>query len=849
MGLEQYRRKRDFTKTPEPSGRAANEEPRRDGALSFVIQKHAARRLHYDFRLELGGVLKSWAIPKGPSLDPGEKRLAVHVEDHPLEYGGFEGVIPEGQYGGGTVLLWDRGRWIPEDPDPASAYEKGHLKFRLAGKKLTGGWALVRMGGRAAREGRDNWLLIKERDAAARPDSGDAITEERPESVETGRDMGAIARDADRVWDSAAGEITPPRPALAMRDIPHAAPGPLPRRIAPQLATAATKPPVGEDWLHEIKFDGYRILARLDSGAVRLFSRNGLDWTARFPEIAAALVALPARQALLDGEAVALDEDGRSSFSALQRALSEGKTAPLVYFAFDLLYLDGYDLRDAAIEARKDALAVLIEKGGEPNLRYSDHQEGRGGEFFEHACQFSLEGILSKRRGEPYRAGRSRSWLKVKCGTRQEFVIIGFTDPKGGRAGFGALVLGYYDDGGTLRYAGRAGTGYDEKILTALRRRLDRLVIDKRPVETLPKGSTTRDIHWVRPTLVAEFRFAEWTRDEVLRHAVFLGLREDKPAREVRRDPASSAASAASPPRRAKAATAIAGIRLTNPAKVLYPEDGITKSEIAAYYEQVARHALPHLTNRPLAILRCPEGRAAECFFQKHVSAGMPASIHHIEIAEEKRRETALYIADLAGLAALVQLGVLEIHPWGSTVRRIEHPDRLTFDLDPGEGVAWDAMIEAAFAVRTALDALGLQSFVKTTGGKGLHVVVPIAPRLAWPEAKAFAKAVAEALVAAAPERYTATLSKRARGGRIFIDYLRNGRGATAIGAFSTRARAHATVSVPLSWKEVESGVRSDQFTIRDLPQRLADLRSDPWEGFFALKQSVSAAARRALHL
>jgi bifunctional non-homologous end joining protein LigD len=882
--LSEYRRKRDFSKTPEPAGAAAK-KPHADGP-SFVIQKHAATRLHYDFRLELDGVLKSWAIPKGPSLDPREKRLAVHVEDHPLDYGGFEGVIPEGQYGGGTVLLWDHGTWQPLDDDPQAALRKGSLKFTLDGEKLHGKWALVRMGGKAAGDKHENWLLIKEKDEVARPGSGAAVVDENPLSVASGRAMETIAAHADRVWDSRAGErpaankttaTRKPKPAKSKPATaePIAPPGgrkaKLPATPRPQLATLVDSAPHGEGWVHEIKFDGYRILARLARGKVTLISRNGLDWTERFPETAAALATLPADAAVIDGEVVALAANGHSSFAALQQALSEGETGELIYYCFDLLYLGDRDLTALPLVERKATLQRLVADAPKDLVRYSDHQDARGPEFFQHACSLALEGIVSKQRNAPYTPGRSRSWLKIKCGNREEFVIIGFSDPGGSRKGFGSLLLGYHDRDGTLRYAGRVGTGFDHAMLGELRKTLDRLARKTRPVAAMPKSAAVRDVHWVEPKLVAEIGFTEWTEDGVLRHPTFIGLRADKPAREVVRETPQSlavAGASAEAPKPAKAkpakaasrqtrhavpasrstnngVTTIAGITLSKQDKVLYPESGITKLDLARYYEAVADYALPHLANRPLSLVRCPEGHTGECFFQKHESAGMPASIHHVEIEEKSGTFKTLYIKDLAGLIGLVQIGVLEIHPWGSTVKRVEQPDRLTFDLDPDVGLRWEHIVEGALAVRALLDELGLRSFLKTTGGKGMHVVVPVTPKLPWDEAKQFTKRVTEMLVAAAPERYTATLAKKARQGKIFVDYLRNGRGATAVGAFSTRARAGATVSTPIDWAELEAGTRSDAFTIRNLPDRLAKLRPDPWKDFLTTKQTITAAMRK----
>jgi bifunctional non-homologous end joining protein LigD len=905
MALEQYQRKRDFRQTPEPAG-TVRRRNKPAAALSFVVQKHAASRLHYDFRLELGGVLLSWAVPKGPSLDPGEKRLAVHVEDHPIEYGGFEGVIPKGQYGGGTVLLWDRGTWTPEGPDPEAAYRKGSLKFTLEGQKLHGKWALVRMGGKAAKakgaDGHENWLLIKERDAAALPDSGSALVDDQPLSVASGRPMAAIAADRDRVWESGKGEVAgdPPaaaepekKPARATKPIAGARRAAMPEALVPQLAIPADQPPDGPEWLHEIKHDGYRLLARIAPGAVRLSTRSGLDWTLRFPSLAGALAALPLDTALIDGELVALAADGTTSFGELQDAIARGDTSGLVFFAFDLLYRDGYDLTGAALEDRKAALAAVVTPDSGGMVRYSDHQVGRGPDFFRHACRYDLEGTIAKRRDRPYRPGRSSDWRKIKCHNSDEFVMIGFTDPSGARHGFGALLLGYHDRQGRLRYAGRVGTGFNDAQLADLRARLDASARSAPPV-ALPKGVSAKGVHWTEPLLVAEVRYADWTADGMLRHPAFQGLREDKSSAEVVYDPPGTTSSphppiavAMGPPlsrgagegkkgragakplariagegargqsptagEGAAASTApardgsigFAGVRLTNPDRVLYPDRGITKLALAQYYAAVADWALPHLAGRPLSLVRCPEGYDKECFYQKHISSGVPDSIGRVEITEKSVTRTYLVIENLAGLVAVVQMGVLEIHPWGSTAERLETPDRITFDLDPDVGLPWTRVGAAAIEMREALAGIGLQSFAKTTGGKGLHVVVPVSPKLGWDAIKEFARWVAERFVRAYPERYTANMAKRARTGRIFIDYLRNGRGATAIGAYSARARAGAPVATPLSWDEVERGVAPDAFTVPNLPDRLARLQSDPWADMPKLRQSIAARVRR----
>ena len=905
MALEEYNRKRDFRRTPEPAGRVRKQpaaEP-----LSFVVQKHAARRLHYDFRLELNGVLLSWAIPKGPSLDPGEKRLAVHVEDHPLDYGGFEGIIPKGQYGGGTVLLWDRGVWIPEGPNPEEAYRKGALKFRLEGEKLHGNWALVRMGGRAAGERRENWLLIKERDEVALPGSDAALVEENPLSVATGRSMDQIAEDRDRVWDSQKGEVPgdrPPKTKAAKKTAFEPPAGArkraMPDFITPQLATLVEEAPEGDAWLHEIKYDGYRILARLEKGKARLLTRNALDWTGKFPALARAMAALPVENAIIDGELVALAADGTTNFADLQDRIATGRTDDLVFFAFDLLYRDGYDLTGAVLEDRKVALAEIVPRDTAGMIRYSDHQQGHGVEFYRQACRYEVEGTVAKRRDRPYRPGRSTDWLKIKCLNSDEFVIVGFTDPERSRQGFGALLLGYYDPDGTLRYAGRVGTGFNTAKLTELRSRFD-AIEQAKPSVSLPKGVSKKGVHWTKPRLVAEVRYSRITADKILRHASFQGLREDKSPEEVLYDPAKLGKAGAVPasplpsPSRASAegkskgqaekgskakptraevksskkakakpqispperrvgtvsardgSIEFAGVRLTHPDRVLYPEQGITKLTLAEYYAAIADWALPHIAHRPLTLVRCPEGQGKECFYQKHLGPGVPGVIGGVEIPEKSGSETYPVIDNLAGLIALVQMSVLEIHLWGSTVKKLETPDRIVFDLDPDVGLPWERVTEAAIEMREALLGIGLQSFPKTTGGKGLHVVVPVAPKLDWDAIKEFAKWVAERFVKAYPDRFTSNMAKRARTGRIFIDYLRNGRGATAIAPYSARARPGAPVATPLFWEEVEKGVKPDAFTVATVPERLKKVKSDPWAEIGKVRQSISARVRKEI--
>jgi bifunctional non-homologous end joining protein LigD len=869
MALEEYRRKRDFRKTPEPAGTVSPHETTGQG-LSFVIQKHAARRLHYDFRLELDGVLKSWAVPKGPSLDPGEKRLAVHVEDHPLDYGAFEGVIPEGEYGGGTVMLWDRGIWVPLNSDPEAAYSKGSLKFTLQGEKLRGNWALVRMGGKAANERHENWLLIKERDEEAVPQSSDAVVADNPFSVASGRSMDAIAADRDWVWHSNRDDNEKPTvQIIALQDIPGARKRRMPDKLQPQLATVATQAPDGPEWLHEIKYDGYRLLARIEDGKVRLITRGGLDWTAKFPALAARLSQLPLASALIDGELVHLEPEGTTSFSSLQDAISGGRTDTLNFFAFDLLYRDTWDLTGAALEDRKTALAEIISPQSQGMLRYSDHQVGQGSAFFARACNYELEGIVSKRRTEPYRPGRGRSWLKIKCRNREEFVVVGFTDPEGSREGFGALLVGYYDPLDELRYAGRVGTGFNTAQLLELHRQLQSLARPD-PTVTLPKGVSRKGVHWIEPRLVAEVEFADWTADAILRQASFQGLREDKDPREVVYDPKTRAAvePAAAPnpkktsarvkqptsektgtekPQRARdESLMLEGVRLTHPDRILYPGTNLTKLDVAGYYTESRDWILPELAGRLLTLVRSP-AVGKKTFYQKHIGGEAPQAIKRFDLDGREEPEIYPYIEDLPGLIGLVQMGVLEIHPWGSRVDKLESPDRVTMDLDPDEDLPWRRVTEAAIDVRDALAGIGLKSFAKTTGGKGLHVVIPLTPKLDWDQVKAFAKWIADSFVAQRPDDFTANMAKRARHGRIYIDYLRNGRGATAVGAYIPRARPGAPVSTPLFWEEVERGVMPHEFTVETVPKRLASLPSKPWAEIGKIRQTISAAVRRQI--
>jgi bifunctional non-homologous end joining protein LigD len=825
VGLGEYHRKRDFAVTPEPKGAA-----RAGNGRSFVIQKHAATRLHYDFRLEHGGVLWSWAVPKGPSYDPKEKRLAVHVEDHPLDYGDFEGVIPKGQYGGGSVVVWDRGTWDPLG-DPAKMLKKGHIEFELAGEKCTGRWHLVRTG--PPKEGHENWLLFKAKDDAADPARD--VVEDSPRSVKTGRSIEEVAADKDRVWSSKEGEKRRPKVrAVDVSGVTGAEEAAFPDRLAPELCTLVTEVPAGDGWIHEIKLDGYRAMIRVDRGKATIYSRNDNDWTKAYAPIAAHAASLACKQAWIDGEVVIFREDGTSDFQALQNALGAGRTDKLVFQAFDLPFLDGTDLRGATVLERKRVLAELLGRGPSGPIQLLDHVQGHGDAFFAQACKHRLEGTIAKRAASPYRSTRTKDWLKIKCVSREDFVIGGFTAPKGARKGVGALLIGTWD-GGRLRYAGKVGTGFTETTIRQLVARLGPLVSDECPFSPTPPGAKLAT--WVRPELVAAVQFGERTSDGILRHPSFKGLREDTTVE----------ATAEAPPRpeikrvqgRKGGAEALVGaVRITNPDRVLWKDTGVTKAELAAYYAAFADQVLPHVANRPLSLFRCPAGidpaapvRGPKgCFFQKHASAGMPDGLHTVDVGED---EPYVWIDSVEGLLGLVQLGVLEIHPWGSRVDDLERPDRLIFDLDPDAGLAWERVAEAALAVRARLDALGLASWVKTTGGKGLHVVVPLVRRASWEEVKAFCAGVAEAMVADEPKKYTATAVKARRTGKVFVDWLRNTRGATAVAAFSTRARAGAPISVPIGWDQLGE---PPVFELRSMRAGAAD----PWEGFDGARQALT---------
>jgi bifunctional non-homologous end joining protein LigD len=903
MGLQVYHKKRKFDVTPEPRGRA-----HRAKGNQFVIQKHAARRLHYDLRLELDGVMKSWAVTRGPSLVPGEKRLAIHVEDHPIEYNSFEGTIPQGEYGGGTVLIWDRGRWYPEG-DTHQGLRKGHLDFTLDGEKLHGRWHLVRMHGRSG-EKKEPWLLIKAKDEAARGAKDPDILEEEPLSVVSGRSIPEIAagKGRKRVWHSnksikdnvkagatkGNGDMSAPRKAASTRgrrstsarasakkstrkskekeSRPHGAP--LPDFVPPSLATLRATAPSGEGWVHEIKFDGYRIQARLDHGDVRLLTRKGLNWTSKFPNVAVAVADLSARTALIDGEVVVEDENGVSSFAALQAALKASDRERFVYYVFDLLHLDGRNLADLPLIERKAELARLVGERPGP-IKYSKHFDDDGAVVLRHACDMSLEGIVSKRKDAPYRSGRSETFIKTKCANAQEFVVGGYSPSRVLPRAIGALVVGYYDHG-QLIYAGRIGTVYTRTVARDLWKRLHPLETDKPPFDRIPRAQARRrDVRWVEPKRVIESHFRGWTTDGLVRQAAFKGVREDKPPQDVVRElpamtdpkasatgktasraaaetakamtkktkpPKKSAPSAKAPSVRKISSSRPAkawkdgDVRFTHPDRVYWVDVGVTKQDLADYYRSVWDFMAPHVVNRPLALVRCPDGTKGQCFFQKHASAGLTEQNLHTVIDSKGRQIIA--VEDLNGLLSLVQAGVLEVHVRGSTIDRLDICDRIVFDIDPGEDVAWPEVVAAARDVRERLAAIDLESFVKLSGGKGLHVVLPV-DGSDWETTKTFAQTVALAMAADAPERYVAKMTKSLRQGKIFVDYLRNSLEQTSVAAFSTRARAGAPVSVPVTWEELGRTRSGNQYTVLNLGKRLGSLKQDPWKDIAKVKQKL----------
>lgn len=793
--LETYNNKRDFKRTSEPQGVIAP-----SGGNRFVVQKHEATRLHYDFRLELDGVLLSWAITRGPSLDPAEKRLAVRTEDHPLSYAEFEGTIPDGSYGAGTVMLWDRGTWEPEG-DPHEGLRTGKLRVKLQGERMQGAWILIRMSGTK----RENWLLRKVADDQAI--DGGSLTQRYTSSVKTGRSMTAVA---GRTTTSKKKSVSR-KPAQSGQEGATATQRPGFHTL--QLATLVDEAPVGTDWLHETKYDGYRCLLVKQGTNVIAYTRYGNDWSDRFKALTAEAQAIPAQRVLLDGEVVVLDANGRSDFARLQNAMREG--APLDFFAFDLLALDDEDLTGLPLRERKARLEKLL--GGLPagsRLHFSPHRQGDGRAALTAACRSGFEGIVSKRADAPYLGRRSETWLKVKCLARQEFVIIGWT-PSTKRAGFASLLLGLVD-GEQLRYAGRVGTGFTRERAADIAARLARLETEAPPASNVP-ARVSGFARWVRPALVAEVTFTEFTRDGIARHPSFVGLRDDKPAELVEAEHAEPLQQIGKKASSAGGTITSHGVQISSPDREQYPAAHITKRDLVAYYERVGALMLPHIRNRPLTLIRCPRGQGQRCFVQQHAAAGFPEAVKRVAITEASgATEEHVFVEDLAGILACVQMGVLEIHGWASRAAALEAPDRLVFDLDPDPSVSFRSVADAALLIRDRLQEDGLVSWPMLSGGKDIHVIVPL-ERADWLSLGAYAKQFAEALERDAPRQFTSDMAKVDRKGRIFVDYLRNERGATAVMPYSTRAKPSASVAAPVAWEDLGSITSAQEFTVRGI--------------------------------
>jgi bifunctional non-homologous end joining protein LigD len=823
LDIETYNKKRDFSKTKEPKGRKLKGK-----GDSFVVQKHDASRLHWDFRLELDGVLKSWAVPKGPSLDPGENRLAMRTEDHPLDYGTFEGTIPKGEYGGGTVMLWDRGRWIP-DPrkDPSKTIEEGHLHFTLEGDRMKGEWVMFRLKPKPG-EKAEPWMLKKVTDDYADPGDGDALVDNCVTSVTSGRTMAEIASGED-VWRSNRGGQKGGRAKRKSSKAP-------PAFMEPQLATLVDEVPTGTSWIHEIKYDGYRLLLSVGEGVATAWTRNGLDWSDKFKSLVKAAARLPAG-CLIDGEAVALDDEGKPSFQLLQSTL-KGGGASLAFYAFDLLVDRGKDIRKLPNIERKERLAALLEAVSPPIL-YGDHIIGRGEEMFEAVCKQGGEGIISKKASATYQGTRTRNWLKIKCIQRQEFVVVGWSESDK-RRGFRSLLLAARD-GRKLTYVGKVGTGFNARLIENLIERMEPLAVDKASVE-VPR-SDRKGAHWIEPKLVAEINFAEFTDEGILRHPSFVGLREDKPASKVVREVPKHLTKAEKKKKSVVNTAESFGIEISSPERIIFPELGLTKKDLADYYAAVDPLIMIDAAKRPMTLIRCPGGRTGECFFQKHDKGTFGPHVKQIPIKEKDgHKENYLYFDDIRGLLASVQMGTVEFHGWGSKVDKVEYPDRLVFDLDPDVGLDFNKVKAAAVRLKALLEDLGLKSFPLLSGGKGIHVVVPLDASKDWPTVKSFADRFSRAIAEAEPQTFTANIRKVERKGRIFLDWLRNQRGATAVMPYSARAREGAPVSAPVAWSELDKYDSGHHFSIRDADELLKRASSKALAGWGKADQALPDA-------
>ena len=837
--LLRYDTKRNFDITPEPKAETA---ARTGGSLSYVIQKHWASRLHYDFRLELDGVLLSWAVPKGPCFDPGEKRMAIHVEDHPVAYGGFEGTIPPRQYGAGTVIVWDRGSWEPVG-DPHEGLRAGKLVFKLHGEKLAGLWELVRIAKPGDRQ--DPWMLFKKRDAWARPLAEYDVIAALPDSV-IEKPLGLLEAREPR---ANAGGASPPAPHMtSAAELPGARPmDELPETLEPQLATLAKAPPGRGEWIYELKLDGYRLLARFDArGRVRLYTRNGNDWTAKMKPLAATLESLGLRSSWLDGEITVLRDDGTPDFNALQNAFDRSRTESIEYFLFDTPFFDGHDLRQAPLRARRGWLRQWLDAKDGSRLRFSADFAADPASLLQSAASIGLEGLMAKRADAPYTSGRSDTWLKLKTHERQEFVIGGFVDREGSSREVGSLLLGYYDDTGrVLQYAGNVGSGWTAGSSADLHKRLVRLESEASP---FPAGSvepgrwprrTLGKERWVKPELVAEISFSGWTPDGSVRHAVFQGLRIDKPAQQVRRERTKPVLAALGAVKHR-----VSGVKVTNPERVIDAATGLKKLDLVRYYESIAEWMLPHLKGRPCSLMRGPTGVAGELFFQKHDDKLSIPGLRELDPGLWPGHAGLLEVPNAEALVNAAQMNVIEFHTWNSLARRIGEPDRMVFDLDPGEGVPWQRVQEAAVLTHTLLTELGLRAWLKTSGGKGLHVVVPIAPKLDYGTVKAFSQAVVQHLARTVPSRFVAKAGAANRVGKVFVDYLRNNHGATTVAAFSARARPGLGVSMPIDWDQLGSLKSGAQWNIATAREYLSFQKSDPWAGYWRSRQTLTKAMR-----